>query len=119
MTRLTALIEAAKAANRTNYRTVNEARQAYEFYAAEADPTTILALAEWAVKLEAALVAAQSELYEGADKFWVIHCNHPGKSAGRAQGEDKEFCSTMAERMQNAGNAARDLLAALPKELGE
>lgn len=58
-------------------------------------------------ELEAALRDAQSELAEAADKFWVIHCNHPGERTGRAQGEDKAFCATMADRMQAAHGRAR------------
>jgi hypothetical protein len=59
------------------------------------------------------LLFAQSELAEAADKFWVIHCNHPGKAVGRAQGEDKEFCATMSERMTAAHKKITAALSAL------
>ena len=55
----------------------------------------------------AALEDAIRELDEAADKFHVIHCNHPGERAGRAQGEDKAFCATMSDRMRAARDRAR------------
>lgn len=55
----------------------------------------------------AALEDAVRELDEAADKFHVIHCNHPGERAGRAQGEDKAFCATMSDRMRAARERVR------------
>jgi hypothetical protein len=62
-------------------------------------------------RLAKALRAAQGELAEAADKFWVIHCNHPGEVCGRAQGEDKAFLATMSKRMQAASVSAVAALA--------
>jgi len=61
--------------------------------------------------LTEALTAAAGELFEAEDKFWVIHRNHPGEAAGRAQGEDKMLCAELANRMRAAKQAARKSLA--------
>lgn len=60
--------------------------------------------------LEAALTDAAGTLEEAADKFWVIHCNHPGEASGRAQGEDKAFLATMHDLTKAAGKTARAAL---------
>ena len=62
-------------------------------------------------ELEAALAAAAGELREAADKFWVIHLNHPGdgprkEMLTRRQDEDKAFLGVMSERMVGAAKAA-------------
>lgn len=58
-----------------------------------------------------ALEKAQTELLEAADKFWVIHCNHPGKHVSDRQEEDKQFLSEMYERMSNAADEAHTALS--------
>jgi hypothetical protein len=67
--------------------------------------------------LTEALTAAAGELFEAEEKFWIIHCNHPGAAAGRAQGEDKAFCARLTDRMRAAKHAARAALAR--KAIGE
>lgn len=56
--------------------------------------------------LRGTLAFARNELLEAQDKFWVIHCNHPGTGADHAlstrQAEDKAFLGEMSERMGGA-----------------
>jgi hypothetical protein len=68
--------------------------------------------------LEAALNDAAGELDEAADKFWVIHCNHPGARCGRGQAEDKAFLATMHDRMAAAVRRARSASSAETQETG-
>ncbi|PCI04601.1 MAG: hypothetical protein COB78_09930 [Hyphomicrobiales bacterium] len=58
-----------------------------------------------------ALEKAQTKLFEAQDKFWVIHCNHPGKHVSERQEQDKQFLATLSERMRNAGDDVRAALS--------
>ena len=78
---------------------------------------TVGSLASQAAEIERlrdALKEAHGELFEAADKFNVIHHNHPGAAAdkgiGRYQAEDKEYCAKYSDR---AAQAARRASAAL------
>lgn len=65
-------------------------------------------------RLRGALKMAHEELFEAADKFNVIHHNHPGAAAdkgiGRYQAEDKEYCAKYSDRAAEAARRARSSL---------
>jgi uncharacterized Zn finger protein len=62
-------------------------------------------------ELEGALRDADAELLEAADKFNVIHHNHPGKAVSKYQEQDKQFCASLSDRMMAAHSRARKALS--------
>ena len=83
-------------------------------YIVAAQPSAVLELIARVRELEGALRDAQNELFEAADKFNVIHHNHPGSAAdlgiGKYQAEDKAFCAELSDRMMAAADRARTAL---------
>lgn len=79
-----------------------------------AAPPSHAALHERVRELEEALRDAQKELFEAADKFNVIHHNHPGaladKGSASYMAEDKAFCAELSDRMIAAAVRARTAL---------
>jgi len=68
--------------------------------------------------------AAVTELEEAEDKFWVMHCNHPGGSkfeglTAKQLDEDKAFMASHSKRMGEAARKARQVVSALPSEGGK
>ena len=80
-----------------------------------ANPAAILSLIEENKRMREALVDAETELGEAEDKFWVMHCNHPGddpkrEMLTRRRDEDKAFMAVLSERMGVAKKRARAAL---------
>lgn len=75
---------------------------------------------EMVEEVKRALIDARTELFEAADKFSVIHHNHPGAAAdkgiGKYQAEDKAFCAELSDRMTAAASRARATLSPAVKE---
>ncbi len=92
--------------------------EATQLWNAVASPSPVSALRE-------ALEKAEGALREAADKFWVIHLNHPGGygidehlTLYRHREEDKALLGRKADEMTLAANAARSVLSSLPTEAG-